>query len=172
MTTMLERYRRYIQSHLLEGWAIQVAVVLAFTRVLTWVWPDKSDPSWFLVLICMAFVQPTFSLMMRLSEEGRRERPLPPSQERAIGVLSLVASVCAIGALSVGTFGRWAGWPLDTRVAWLIASFIAAVVAAMLGYGMRQTRAGRWGVGLSVAWGLLLVVYVLVMLLRRAAGYA
>ena len=170
---MLKHYREYVQTNPLQGWAIQIAVLLTLAGVLAWVRPNsaRSEPSWFLVLICMAFVQPTFSLMMRLSEEGRRERPLPPSQERAIGLISLVASVCGIGSVAVGIFGRWAGWPLDTRVAWLMVSFIAAVVAAMLGYGVRQTRAGRWGGRLSVAWGLLLVVYVVVMLLH-AAGHA
>jgi len=168
---MLRRYREYIQANPFQGWAINVVVLIAVSRFLTWVLPNsaRSDPSWFLVLICMAFVQPTFSLMLRLSEG---QRPLAQAQERAIAVLSLAASLCAIGALAAGIFGRWAGWPLDTRVAGFMASFIAAVVAAMLGYGMRQTRAGRWGAALSMAWGVLLVVYVLVMLLRRGAGYA
>lgn len=171
---MIERYRAYVQSRPLQGWLLAVAVGLAVSRVLTWIMPDKGGhgPPFFYVLACVAFTSPTVSLMMRLSEQGRREKPIPPAQEQAVARLSLASSVCGVGALAVGIIGRWAGWPLDTRVAWLTASMIAAAVAAMLGYDVRQTRAGRWGVVLSAAWFMLLAVYVLVMVLRRTAGHA
>ena len=171
---MMEQYRAYVQTHPLQGWLIAVSVGLALCRVLTWAMPDlgKHGPPFFLILACVAVSSPTVHLMMRLSEEGRREGPIPPEQERGIAALSLAAGVCALGALAVGAAGRWAGWPLDTRVDLLSASFLAAAVAAALGYGVRQTRAGRWGVGLSVAWGPLLVVYIVVRLLWRTAGHA
>lgn len=125
----------------------------------------------FLILAFVAFTQPTVHLMIRLSEEGRRERPISPVQEHAVARLSLAASMCGVGALAVGIISRQAGWPLGTRVAWLTASMIAAAVVALIGYGVRQTQLGRWGMRLSAAWGVFLMVYVLVALLRRAAGH-
>ena len=171
---MMERYRTYILARPLQGWFLAVAVCLAVSRVLTWIMPDKGShglPS-FYVLACVAFASPTVNLMMRLSEQGRRERPIAPEQERGIAALSLICGVCALGALAVGAAGRWMGWPLDMRLGCLTASMLAAAMAAALGYGVRRTRAGRWAVGLSAAWGPLLVVYVVVRLLWRARGHA
>lgn len=105
---MLSRYRAYMQAHPLQAWVISVAVLLAFSRVLTWARPDpaKHGPFAFLFLTCLAFLNPTVYLMMRLSDVGRRERPISPPQERGIGRLALASSVCSLGALAVAMVGR------------------------------------------------------------------
>jgi hypothetical protein len=48
---------------------------------------------------------------------------------------------------------------------------VAVIVAAALSYGVRRTRTGSGAVGLVVAWGPLVVIYILVALAARAAGH-
>jgi len=171
---MLERYRTYILAHPLQGWLIAVTAGVVISYVFTWVIPDSGNhsPSEFLLLVCVAFSSPTAILMMRLSEHGRREKPITPEQEQGIATLSLIAGVCAIGALTAGIVSRWIGWPLGVRVGWLTASMLAAAIAAALGYGLRSSRGGRWAVRLSAGWGMLLVFDIVGSLLWRAAGHA
>ena len=173
---MPTRYRHYIQANPLQGWALQVVILLVFSRILTWLLPDSDKSGFhsssFFICAFIAVTQPTIFLWKRLSEEGRRDNPLSPIQERNIGRLSLAAALCGLGALAAGLLSRWAGWPYSIRVDWLLASFFAVLIAASLGFGVRRTRMGWWGVRLSSSWAVLLVIYVLAMLLWRASGHS
>lgn len=167
---MLKRYQNYAQSNPLPSWLIQVAVLLTLNLALFWGVIGPRNPGHLMLLLAFALSAPTGNLLARFSEEQRRERPVPPQQEKGVGLLSLLASVCSIGAWGGVAFGKRLGLFLPAEsVLWLLILFsVSALLSLALGYAARRTKAGRWGLGLSSVWLLFLIVSAAVMsALRR-----
>ena len=166
---MLKRFRNYAQSNPLPSWLMEVAFLLTLYLTLFWAVSGTKNPGLLLLSVVMALSPPTRSLIQRFSDEQRREKPVPPQQEKGVGLLSLLASVCSIGALGTVALHKHLGLflPVEKAILLLMLFSGSALLSLALGYAARRTKAGRWGVGLSSAWLLFLVVFAGVKLFLR-----
>lgn len=167
---MWNQYSRYAQDRPLQGWLIMAVALLVFDLAVFAVAVSvgaltTSRPAPFMALVFSSLWTPTFMLMWRFSEEGRRERPIRPEQERGAGLASLGLLMQSVLAVGVGAAGLWLSWPRPV-VAWAgVIAIIAVVLSGALGSAVRNTAAGRWGMQLACAWFALLFVTMFVVAL-------
>lgn len=168
---MLNRYRNYAQSNPLPSWLIDITFLLTVNLTMFWFVPGAKKPGLLFLLVVFALSMPTRSLIQRLSEDQRRARPVPRWQEEGVGLLSLSALGASFGALGVVAFGKHLGLflPHNSSLLLLMLFSVSALLSLALGYAARRTLEGLWGLRLSVAWLLFLVVFagVVGLFLRR-----
>lgn len=166
---MLKRFRSYAQANPLSWWLVEVVFLLTLYLTIFWVVPGLKKPGLLLMFAVFTFSAPTGNLLARFSEEQRRERPVPPGQERGVGLLSLFASVCSIGALGTVALSKHLGLflPAEKVIPLLMLFSVSTLLSLALGYAARRTKAGRWGLRLSSAWLLFLICFAGIGLLLR-----
>ena len=166
---MWKRYQDYAQANPLSSWLIAGAVLLVLNLTFFWGVLGPGNSEHLLMPVILALSAPTGNLLARFSEEQRHERPVPLGQERGVGLLSLFASVCSLGAWGVLALHRHLGLSLlPGSDLWLLDLFsVSALLSLALGYAARRTKVGRWGLGLSSVWLLFFVGAAVVKLFLR-----
>lgn len=165
---MLKRFQNYMQDNPLQAWLILVALPLPFYLAFLCSTTRPVNPGLVVLYASLTLSPPTRLLVLRFSEEQRRKHPISSRQETAVGVLSLVASLCSICALSAVAFSKRLGTLLTTEMSIrLLMLFSGSVLLALaLGYAARNSTVGGWGLRLSFGW-LLFVVFTAAGLLLR-----
>ena len=129
---MLKRYQNYAQSNPLSSWLIGVAVLFALNLTFFRGSLGPRNPEHLLWLAVFTLSAPTANLLTRLSEEQRRERPVPPRQEEGIGLLSLSALGVSLGAWGTLALHKHMGLSLPTESAhWLLHLFSASALLSL-----------------------------------------
>lgn len=166
---MWKRYQNYALSNPLSSWLIEIAFLLTLNLILFWAVPGAKKPGLLMLLVVFALSQPTRSLIQRFSEEQQRQRPVPPQQEKGVGLLSLFASVCSIGALGTVALQKHLSLflPVEKAILLLMLFSVTALLSLALGYAARRTKAGRWGLGVTSVWLIFLVAFAAVGLALR-----
>jgi len=178
---MLNRFRDYVQDNPLGGWLLEIAFLSAFVSTLYLALGaafygfrhEPFKPGMLLLFASFVLTLPTLRLVQRFSDEQRREKPVPPRQERGIGLVSVALVLCSISVLSVLVLGKWVGlkWVglvvSSNEAAPLLLLFSSsALLGLALGYAVRHTRLGRSALLLCVGWLSLLTVVAFALLAR------
>lgn len=164
----MKRFQAHMQNNPLPAWLLSCAFLLLLSLGPMWLLPvDRTNPAFVLLIIIIALSSPTRLLIDRFSKEQRRINPVPPRQEKAVGVLSLLAWACSVGAFVTVIFGRELGLrrPVEKEI-WLLTLFSgSALLALTLGYAVRHTREGRRAIRLTIGWIVILIASPLVLII-------
>jgi len=158
---MLKRFHHYSESNPLHAWLLTVGLLVLFNSCLLWAVPRLRKPEMIGLFLCYALTTPTIHLVRRFSEEQRKQKPIALRQERAVGVLSVIAVLCSVGALATVAVGERAGLhPSENAGLGLLFAFaVTLMLGVVFGAATRHMRVGLWGFRMAVAWfGLVLAL--------------
>lgn len=158
-----------MRTNPLHAWVVSVVFLLTFYLTLFWSFPGQKKPGLIMMFVCFALGQPTWGLVQRFTHERQRELPIPFQQEIAVAFLSLFALVCSVCAFGTVCLSKRLGLLLPTQGVWLLMVFSgSALLSLAFGYASQQTKAGQWGMKLSAAWLLFIVILAAVKLIVLA----
>lgn len=165
---MLTNVKNYLGANPLRSWIVQLILLLAAGAVVFWVTPWRANDTLILPYVALALSLPTVWLLRRFSSEERAKHPILPSQETAVGILSLLALLCSATALGVSTFGSQFGLSATPgQATFLLLLFAFSMLVAMtLGFVSRSNKVGFWGLTLSCVWLVLIVSAAILTPLR------
>ena len=167
---MLKRYQSWTEANPLPDWLLSVGLGLVVFLTLFFLIPGSKKPGVVMLIVVCVLSGPTNSLLKRFSDERRHAHPIPPCQEKGVGLLAVLISVCSIAAYSVCILGKRWGWPVDRVGPLLFVWSVSSLLSFGLGYAMRYRVLGRWAMGLTLGWFALMIVAIIVRLLLTAVG--
>ena len=163
---MLKRYRLWVGTNPLWDWFLTVAVISGVVSLFSLI-PGRGNNGFDVVLVSMILSSPTHHLIRRFAPEERQARPVPPLQERGVGLLAAFALLCSVAAMSLVIGGRHLGWPIDITGRLLMVFSISTLLSLGLAYAVCYTKGGQWVLRLAVGWLALLVLAAIAGVVRR-----
>ncbi len=164
---MLKRFRLWADANPLWVWFLTVAVSSGLVSLFSLI-PGQRHDGFDFVLVGIVLGPPTASLLQRFTVDERQARPVPPLQEKGVGLLAALALLCSVASFSLVVANRHRGWPAHTFLELLMVFSISALLSLGLSYPVRHTKGGQWVLRLAVGWLALLLLAAVAGMVRRA----
>ena len=163
---MLKRFRLWVGDNPLWDWFLTVAVLSGVVSLFSLI-PGQRHEGFDLILVGPVLGPPTASLIRRFTLEERQARPVPPLQEKGVGLVAAFALLCSVASFSLAIANRHRGLPAHVFIDTLMIFSISALLSLGLSYPVRYTKLGQWVLRLAVGWLALLVLAAVAGVVRR-----
>ena len=164
---MLKRYRLWAGDNPLWDWFLTVAVLSGVVSLFSLI-PGRKQDGFDFILVGAVLGPPTASLIQRFSVEDRQVRPVPPLQEKGVGLLAAFALLCSVALFSLVIADRRLGLHAHISFEVLMVFSISALLSLGLSYPVRYTKGGHWVLRLAVSWVALLLLAAVAGMVRKA----
>ncbi len=163
---MLKRFRVWADANPLWVWFVTVAVSSGLVSLFSLI-PGRKQDGFDFILVGAVLGPPTGHLFQRFAFEERQARPVPPLQEKGVGLLAAFALLGSVAAFSLAIANRHRGWSPHVFIDTLMVFSISVLLSLSLSYPVRCTKLGQWVLRLAVGWLALLVLAAVAGVVRR-----
>lgn len=151
---MLQRYREYLRDTPVQAWLTNVSCLFSVFAALNVAFPSRNNFGMANLNFGDILGWPTFLLLYRFSDQQQQKNPISAFQQKAVGILSLLALGSSVAAKRAPTLYTYLGLtiPPSVEMTMLVWFSVSALLAVALGYAARRSKVGRMGLVLSAAW--------------------
>ena len=129
---MLQRYREYLRDTPVQAWLTNVSCLFSVFAALNVAFPSRNNFGMANLNFGDILGWPTFLLLYRFSDQQQQKNPISAFQQKAVGILSLLALGSSVAAKRAPTLYTYLG-----------LTILPSVEVTMLAWFMRISALGR-----------------------------